>query len=66
MLLEIIKQITISAEDDGLDIHDVGDHCVAGMLKLFIEAADVSGYHMLMYDLEELSVKYGLSNKTSV
>tara|TARA_B100000212_G_scaffold102737_1_gene75796 strand:+ start:590 stop:868 length:279 start_codon:yes stop_codon:yes gene_type:complete len=66
LLSEIIKQITVNAEDDDMDVHDVGDHCIAGMLKLFIEGADASGYHMLMYDLQELSVKYGLSHKTSV
>ena len=66
LLSEIIKQIAINAEDDDMDVHDVGDHCVAGMLKLFIEGADMSGYHMLMYDLQELSVKYGLSIKSDV
>ena len=61
LLNEVVRQIDENCINDDLDEHDAADHAVAGLMQLFVDVSADNGYHQLMYDLQELSVKYGLS-----
>lgn len=65
LLSEIINQIVEDGDKDGLDDIDVHDHAVAGLINLFMEVANSSGYIRLQRDLQGLSVDYGLSSLQS-
>ena len=66
LLSEIMTQIENNCVEDGLDDYDAADHVVAGLVNLIMDVSENNGYHQLMYDLQKLSVKYGLSNKTGL
>jgi hypothetical protein len=63
LLSEIMRQIDNNCVEDGLDDYDAADHVVAGLVQLIMDVSENHGYNQLMY---ELSVKYGLVNKTSL
>ena len=65
LLSEIINQIVEDGDKDGLDDIDVHDHAVAGLINLFMEVANNSGYIRLQRDLQDLSVDHGLSSLQS-
>ena len=62
LLSEIVNQIIEDGTKDGLDETDVHDHVVAGLILLFSDIADSEGYLRLSKDLQDLSVKNGLSH----
>ena len=61
LLTDVIQQITKNCYNDGFDEMAVDDHAVAGMLNLFMEVANKTGYHRLQSDLQRLSLSYDLS-----
>lgn len=62
LLIDILKQLDKNCEEDGLDEVDVNNHAVAGLMQIFMDVAQDSGYHKLLHDLQYLAVDYGLSH----
>lgn len=62
LLIEIINQIVVEGNKDGLDDTAVHDHSVAGLILLCSDIANDFGYLKLSKDLQDLSVKHGLSH----
>ena len=62
LLTEIVNQIIEDGTKDDLDEIDVHDHAVAGLMNLFMDVANNSGYLRLEKDLQDLSVEHGLSS----
>lgn len=62
LLSEIVNQIVEDGTKDDLDEIDVHDHVAAGLILLFSDIADSEGYLRLSKDLQDLSVKNGLSH----
>lgn len=60
LLIEIIQQIVKNCHDDSFDEMTVDDHAVAGLLKLFIDTANETGYHRLQRDLQKLYTHYDI------
>ena len=58
LLIEIVQQIVKNCYNDGFDEMAVDDHAVSGMIKLFMDVADETGYHRLQRDLQRLSTGY--------
>ena len=61
LLIDIVERITKNCAADDFDEMAVDDHAVAGMLNLFMEVANKTGYHRLQSDLQRLSLRYNLS-----
>ena len=60
LLIEIVQQIVNNCHNDGFDEMCSDDHAVAGLLKLFIDTANETGYHMLQRDLQKLYAHYDI------
>ena len=60
LLIEIVQQIAKNCYNDGFDEMATDDHVVAGLLNLFMDVADETGYHRLQRDLQRLSIGYDL------
>ena len=60
LLIEIVQQIIKNCHNDGFDETCSDDHAVAGLLKLFIDTAYETGYHMLQRDLQKLCAHYDI------
>ena len=61
LLIDIVERIVKNCLDDDFDDMAADDHAVAGMLNLFMEVANKTGYHRLQNDLQRLSLSYDLS-----
>ena len=66
LLTEVVNQIITDGTKDDLDEIDLHDNVVAGLILLFSDVADSSGYLRLSKDLQDLSVKYGFSHLISI
>ena len=62
LLIDILKQLDKNCEEDGLYEVDVNNHAVAGLMQIFMDVAQDSGYHKLLHSLQYLAVDYGLSH----
>ena len=66
LLVDIMQQINTNCVNDGLDEFDVADHVAAGLLHLTMDVVEatqaIHGQHCLLSDIQDLSVKYGLSH----
>jgi hypothetical protein len=62
LLSDVVMQIVNNSEEDGYDDVQANDFAVAGLLKLFMETSNGLGLHRLEYDLQKLSVDYGVSS----
>lgn len=62
LLTEIVIQIIEDGSKDGLDQEDVHEHAVAGLMLLFMDVAEGTGYLRLEKDIQDLAVDYGISH----
>ena len=60
LLIDIIQQIVKNCYNDGFDEICSDDHAVVGMIKLFMDVADETGYHRLQSDLQKLYTHYDI------
>ena len=60
LLIEIVQQILKNCRNDGFDEMCSDDHVVSGLLKLFIDTANETGYHRLQHDLQKLYTHYDI------